>query len=325
MKSGKIKLISIVLGVFVLCIWSDVCVGEDLQIHLPREIAVSDSVVTVGSIGVLSGDQEILDSVADVPLGKVVNSREGIVIDRNTILSRLADNDVSQSNVSFTGAEQVTVTVDSTIVSGEEVISFAKSFLAKQGLPKSLHSMNPRRVPEDILLTGFHGDVTKEGVLLRSGSRSQAKVRVVVKSEGIVKGKLDVVFNLNFNCRVAVATKHIEAGDVITIDNITIEDTVSNTPQENNWRAPLGYVAKRNLVEGTQIRDYMLEEVQPSVIIERNQTVVIKVESSGFLITAMGKAMEAGRRGELIKVRNADSQRIIVAEVNSDGTVRPVL
>ena len=40
--------------------------------------------------------------------------------------------------------------------------------------------------------------------------------------------------------------------------------------------------------------------------------------------TAVGKAMQDGKVGEYIKIRNIDSQRILVAKVNSDRTVEPV-
>jgi len=52
--------------------------------------------------------------------------------------------------------------------------------------------------------------------------------------------------------------------------------------------------------------------------------VVIRVEMPGLLVTAMGKTMQEGRAGEYIKIRNLDSQRIILCKVNEDATVEPV-
>jgi flagella basal body P-ring formation protein FlgA len=37
----------------------------------------------------------------------------------------------------------------------------------------------------------------------------------------------------------------------------------------------------------------------------------------------MGIAMQDGRAGDYIKVRNTDSQRIILAKIKEDGTVEP--
>ena len=72
------------------------------------------------------------------------------------------------------------------------------------------------------------------------------------------------------------------------------------------------------------IQPHMLGAAQSPVVIKRNQNVVIRVEKPGFIITALGKAMEDGKVGEYIKIRNIDSQRIIVAKISSDMTVEPV-
>ena len=73
------------------------------------------------------------------------------------------------------------------------------------------------------------------------------------------------------------------------------------------------------------IQSNMLATIKSPVITKRNQKVLIRIDMPGFLITAFGKAMQEGRAGEYIKVRNVDSQRIISAKVNEDGTVEPVL
>jgi len=68
----------------------------------------------------------------------------------------------------------------------------------------------------------------------------------------------------------------------------------------------------------------MIGPARPAVVVGRNQTVVIRIERPGILVTAIGKAMQDGRVGEYIKVRNVDSQRIILAKVNEDGAVEPI-
>ena len=68
----------------------------------------------------------------------------------------------------------------------------------------------------------------------------------------------------------------------------------------------------------------MVGQREPAVVVKRNQNVIIQVERPGLVVTAIGKAMQQARAGEYIKVRNLDSQRIILARVNEDGTVEPV-
>jgi len=60
------------------------------------------------------------------------------------------------------------------------------------------------------------------------------------------------------------------------------------------------------------------------IIVERNQNVCIRIDRGGLVVTATGKTMQPGKLGERIKVRNVDSQRVILVKVNEDGTVEPV-
>jgi flagella basal body P-ring formation protein FlgA len=69
----------------------------------------------------------------------------------------------------------------------------------------------------------------------------------------------------------------------------------------------------------------MVGTSESPTVVARNQTVAIRVERPGLLITAVGKAMEDGKAGEYIRVRNVDSQRIILAKINADASVEPAL
>jgi flagella basal body P-ring formation protein FlgA len=84
-------------------------------------------------------------------------------------------------------------------------------------------------------------------------------------------------------------------------------------------------VTGRRLSADTVIRPGMVGPLKPQLLLKRNQSVVIQIEKLGLLVTAVGKTMQEGRVGEYIKVRNIDSQRVILARVNENGTVEPVL
>ena len=68
----------------------------------------------------------------------------------------------------------------------------------------------------------------------------------------------------------------------------------------------------------------MITSPRPEVILKRNQSVTIRIESAGFVATAVGKVLQDGISGEYIKVQNIDSKIILTAKVNDDGTVEPV-
>jgi flagella basal body P-ring formation protein FlgA len=73
-----------------------------------------------------------------------------------------------------------------------------------------------------------------------------------------------------------------------------------------------GYRTKRNLSSGQIVTTEALESVPD---IEVGREVSILCTGASFTITAHGRAMQTGRSGELIRVRNASSGKVIVARV----------
>jgi flagella basal body P-ring formation protein FlgA len=167
-------------------------------------------------------------------------------------------------------------------------------------------------------------NVTLSPRLIQNGAPNQAKVRVSVLADSNEIGAGVVTFRLKFNCRTAVTLTEIPAGSVISPESVKIEKILSDYPEPAHWSPPYGLIARRSLSANTVIQPDMVGLAKPAVSIKRNETVVIRIEMPGLLVTALGKAMQQGRAGECIKVRNIDSQQIIVAKVNEDGTVEPI-
>jgi flagella basal body P-ring formation protein FlgA len=180
-------------------------------------------------------------------------------------------------------------------------------------------------VPQDFIAPESGKSIELRPRLVNGSTGNQAKVQIIVLQDGKQIGSREVTFRLKYNCRTAVTLVDIPAGSVINSENIKIVNTLSNHPEPADWKPPFGLITKRNLPANTVLSANMVAPAGRPLVVERNQNVVIRIEKPGLLITALGKTMENGRAGEYIKVRNVDSQRIILAKVNEDGTVEPVL
>jgi flagella basal body P-ring formation protein FlgA len=135
----------------------------------------------------------------------------------------------------------------------------------------------------------------------------------------------EVGFRLKFNCHKVVTLVEIPAGGVVSPENVKVEKTVSSYPEPADWSTPYGLVARRRLPASTVLSLNMIGPVEPAIVVKRNQNVIIRIAAGGLVVTAMGQTVEEGSAGEYVRVRNVDSQRIILARVNEDGTVEPVL
>ncbi|MBV8472162.1 MAG: flagellar basal body P-ring formation protein FlgA [Hyphomicrobiales bacterium] len=114
----------------------------------------------------------------------------------------------------------------------------------------------------------------------------------------------------------------IYPGDVIRDDMLA--DLPSTTPRgplpvAETRAAVVGKMSHRTLLPGAPIPLDGLDK--PRLVSIGAQVQIVYVEG-GLTITTFGAALQDGREGELIKVRNSDSGVTVMGAVQADGTVR---
>lgn len=83
--------------------------------------------------------------------------------------------------------------------------------------------------------------------------------------------------------------------------------------------AIIGQEARRLLQPGQVVRSY---DVKVPDLVRRDQTVTMLVTRGRLSIAAVGKALQAGPEGGIIRVQNISSKQIIEAEIIAEGTVQ---
>jgi len=332
-KCGKAGLLAICLAITcaVFCQGSAESkadsLGEDfdLKIYLPREVTVKDSSLSLGQVSIIRGNASLVAKAGKIALGRISLPGQKIVLERSTLLSRLACNGITVSRVKLTGAEKITVKQLYKTVSGDQFVSLASSFLKSNTGRDSACQWDPIHTPKDFVVTGPAKDITFSPRLAPSTVRNQAKVEIALLFGGKKVAAREVSFTLRYSCRQAVAKVDIAAGQILSQENVKIEGKLSDRPEPVGWKPPFGLIAKRRLPANTVIRPQMAGPVRAPIIVKRNQSVLIRIESAGFLITAAGTALQDGKTGEHVRVRNVDSRRVIIAKINADASVEPVL
>jgi flagella basal body P-ring formation protein FlgA len=294
-----------------------------LKIYLPREVDVNDKTLTLGRVSIIQGSEFLAAKAGEIQLGRLSVPGQQMVLDRSMILSRLACSGIPATKVTLTGSEKITVKQENRTISSSDFVSLADSILEKNLPGNTACKWKLIREPKDFVVPAGSEDIKFSSRLVQTGVKSQARVEIVVLSGNTKIGLRQVTFSLTYECRQAVTKVDIPAGGTFGPENIKIEKIQSNDPEPVDWKPPYGLVAKRPLPAGTVLASNMLESIEPPVILKRNQNVIIRIERPGFLVTAMGIAMQDGRAGDYIKVRNTDSQRIILARIKEDGTVEP--
>jgi len=296
-----------------------------LQIHLPREMTVQGSLLTLGQISVVRGDPALAAAAARVGLGQLSMPGQKAILDRPTILSRLASQGIPAQRVRLTGAEAVMVRRFQKTISTDEFIEMGKTFLRQHPPGPSVCETVPTVKPKDLVLPGQVQDLQVTPRFVRAGARGFVTVQIAVTADGKECGVREIPFRLKYQCHRIVTVKEIPEGTALTPENVRVETVVSDQPEPATWRPPYGLVTVRALAADTEIRGDMAGSAQSPVVVLRNETVVIRIQRPGLLVTAVGVALQEARAGEYVKVRNADSSRVVICKVNADGTVEPAL
>ena len=323
------KTIVIILTVFLLTpAHSAVGIQQEdstLRIHLPREITIDGNIPNLARVAIIRGNESLVAKAGKVTLGRISVPGQKIVVDRSIVLSRLAYSGIPASQVTFTGAEKLIVGRQHQTVKGGKFVEAAMAFLKKNLPDNSICRLDAVGIAKELVLPGDSKDIKLSARLVKSSVRDLGKVRITAICDGKETGFRDLTFRFKYNSQRSVAQTDITPGTVISPENVKIEKIISNYPTPADWASPYGLVARRLIPAKTVIRPGMAGPVRPKVMLKRHQNVVIKINMAGLLITVNGKTLQEGRLGEYIKVQNVDSQRVIMAKVNEDGSVEPVL
>lgn len=332
--SDNLRSISLMAGI-LLVVWSLPSVAAErenqadaealLQVHLPREVTVRGNNLDLGQITVIRGQGPVVAEVRKIGMGRLSVPGQKVVLNRATILSRLASSGISGDQIRLTGAEAVTVRRQQRVVEAEDFVQIARDFLEKHPSARSVHEIVPIARPKDLILSQDVKDIQFTPRFVASNAPGHASVQVDVAVDGAGVETRSVTFRLKYESRQTVTLEAIPAGTVLTAENVKVEKTLSDRPDPVGWKPPYGLTATRSLPANTVIRNGMVETPQPPVVVRRNEIVLIRLERPGLLITATGTALQQARTGEFIKVRNTDSRRVITCKVVAAGTVEPML
>ena len=123
--------------------------------------------------------------------------------------------------------------------------------------------------------------------------------------------------------KTVVVRKNITKGEVITEDHLTYSFQISDDLPGGftTMSEIIGRRAKFNLARGAVIKTRQLEIVYP---VEKGKAVLVVANNSRLSITVNAIALEAGQLGDMIKVKNSTSGRILNAIVTGEKKVSPL-
>jgi len=121
--------------------------------------------------------------------------------------------------------------------------------------------------------------------------------------------------------KVFILTHSGKKNDLLRPESVTTKETLFNEKKPgypSRLDDIVGRTLKKDVAAGTVITYSMLDD---PVVIQKGEIVNIVAENKKLMVQAKGKAMEKGRVGESIRVKNTLSEKEIFGKVVDDNTI----
>ncbi len=177
------------------------------------------------------------------------------------------------------------------------------------------------QTPSDITVYS-DGLIEVQAVLERTpnGIKDIGAVSVEVRVDGTLYLRFDPGPYLKVTVPAVAAAREIERGQVLTEDDV--EETIVNVkelPSGDVYRSfeeIAGLAARTDIPAGRVLTSAMVEL---PILVVRGDAVTVVVPIGAATVTLHGIALDSGRLGEEIRVRNPDSNAIITAVVTGQS------
>jgi flagella basal body P-ring formation protein FlgA len=296
---------------------------DGIQIYLLREAVLDTDTISVGQVGIVRGDTALAARIQPIGLGRFTVPGQQILLDRQTIVSRIVSSGIDPASLRISGSESVVLRRNGEQVPVERLVQVAEIFLKSQmPIPIRIHLIRPPK-PLSLGPTQVPGDLKPR--LSGPIKNGLARVNVEAISNGHVVGQQDLLFGVKYSRRRAVAVDDLPAGIVLNETNIKIETLEAGEPEPDQWTVPFGMVTRQRISKGQEIEMERTVPIESPVLIKRRQSVVVKLETSRLSLSSLGEAQAEGKVGDYIPVKMGITRdaRVIKGKILPDGTVEP--
>lgn len=113
---------------------------------------------------------------------------------------------------------------------------------------------------------------------------------------------------------IVIARRPLQRGETIRSADVELQEATGSPPQNAFWQIDdvVGMETMRPFRAGQPIE---ASAVQPPVLVKRGETITVVALAAGVRVRTAAKALEDGRRGELILVQGADREQKYTARV----------
>ncbi len=217
-------------------------------------------------------------------------------------------------------SDQVIIRRDATVVSYDKIETSLRNSLKDKGVhgrfDLTLNSGKPSIVlPNDI------GENVEVSSIKYDRTRDYFNATLVAPSAENPIKKVNVTGVINRLTMVPVLMSNLQAGDIISEADINMVEISQKDIQHNmitKKENMIGLTPRRAAYAGKYLPQGSLIKPQ---LVKRGESVSITFREGPLVLSAKGKALSSGAIGDRVRVSNANSSRIVDAEITGSNQV----
>lgn len=280
--------------------------------------------VNVRSSALVDGDQVQINDVARLtpPLGNLLYERicrapapgKSIAVTQEQIERILLQHGVDPTAVKFSGAPSTQVTRDSLNVTQEQAQGFIDGYLAKvqQKLPQAQFKFTPQATIKDTILPT--GELRVEVIPSLEQVIGSRRFTLIYRVDGRTVENVSISGKLEVLAEIAVAQRNLRRGTIISADDVNL--TLLDISKIDQPFYALADVVGQKVIRSVRAASVLEgKNLDAPPLVQKGAFVKLIARRGRMLLTATGIAMEEGKMGEMIRVRNSASQKEVLARV----------
>lgn len=296
-----------------------------ITVTINTESTVVGPQMTLGELAVISGDdKDRVKVLGAARLGNAPSPGHRMVLSGDILMTRLGGTGLDFSDVSWQVPPTIIVVTAAQTVSGEQLAAAADEGLRRQLGPGEAGTVSASLVgsPADVLVPLGRVDLKAD---MPGGIRFNVPTTVVVavSVDGRPVTNVSLRYNVKAYQQVVVAARNIAARETITAENVRLErrEVGKISGYLTDMGKLLGQTARQPITAGTPLSEAAVDK---PIAVKRGAGVTIVARTGEMVVAASGRALQDGREGEIIRVQNLTSKRLLNARVVDANTVEVI-
>lgn len=243
-----------------------------------------------------------------------------LVISSDAVVKYVHRKALLETQVSWKGSPKITVYRKGMEITSSMLLTAINNYISENSahLPQAEITFTPKSVP-----VPFHlpiGELSWEIFPSNPDLIKSSRFSIIIRVDGRVRKNLALSGDLQAIAPVIIGKTSLRRGSILQPNNVTLalKDISKMKNPCFDLRKIIGKKLKKSIRSGQVIN---ANDVEFPPLVKRGQLVKIIVNKGNLFLTATGIAKMNGKLNQVIRVRNAQSNKQIFCRVTAPGIV----